>query len=148
MNKHGGVTSDDTPGEATKKRSAAASILHGNREKQFILVTIEGTSKPYFYTCSHAAAAHHLSHLLHPITCSEEALVAWVNSNSWKATTCKKRISRLDIQDREKAELLGDTHALEEAYRASPAFRASQDRNRKKRAKHAGKGKGKNALLP
>ena len=142
------MTSDDTPEEVAKKQKAAASIMHSNREKQFILVTIEGTSKPYFYTCSHAAAAHHLSHLLHPITCSEEALVAWVNSNSWKATTCKKRISRLDIQDREKAELLGDTHALEEAYRASPAFRASQDRNRKKKAKHAGKGKGKNALLP
>ena len=125
-----------------------------NREMQFINVKIEGTYKPYFYTCSHAAAALHLSNLLKICQVSETSLRQVLNSI--RETACKKHISRLDIEDREKAELLGDAHALEEAYRASTPFQTSSalnSLNKAKRggglkAKHAGIGKRKNALLP
>ena len=148
------MTSDDSPEEAATKRSAAISIMNSNREKQFINVKIEGTYKPYFYTCSHVAAALHLSNLLKICQVSETSLRQVLNSI--RETACKKHISRLDIEDREKAELLGDAHALEAAYRASTPFQTSSalnSLNKAKRggglkAKHAGIGKRKNALLP
>ena len=40
-------------------------------------------------------------------------------------TACMKRISPLDVKDMEKAELLGETGALELAYKRSAAFQSS-----------------------
>ena len=98
--------------------STLVSPSHSNRDYQYINVEILGTLKPFFYACSHAAAAHHLAERLN-IKCKASSLRALLKGTI--ATACK-RITRLDVKDMEKAELLGETGALELAYKRSPAF--------------------------
>ena len=61
------------------------------------------------------------------------------------SSACKKAITRTDVRDREKAEPLGTTETLEEAYAGSPAAKAIAEGNAKRLAtfvaRHGGKGR-------
>ena len=114
-----------------------------NRDNQYINVEISGTLKPFFYACTHAAAAHHLAELL-GVTCTPHMLRELLKKGGRTKTACMKRISPLDVKDMEKAELLGETGALELAYKRSAAFQSSSAAKRMQ----AGRKKGRQVPLP
>ena len=91
-----------------------------NRQDHFICVKLsplDTKTTLYYYSCSHAAAALELSVLLTPLNCNANML--YQLSSHVLRSACKKRITRSDSTDQEKAVLLGTTQALEAAYKGS-----------------------------